>query len=51
MLVVIISERSQLSLQVDDIPDQHVVQKLPSYCVFLAAFITNIAGPDVQRLG
>jgi hypothetical protein len=31
MLVVIISERFQLSLQVDGVPDQHVVKKLPSY--------------------
>src|SRR5271169_4338640 len=31
MRVVIIFELFQLSLQVDGVPDQHVVQKLPSY--------------------
>jgi hypothetical protein len=31
MFVIIISERFQLSLQVDGVPDQHVVKKLPSY--------------------
>jgi hypothetical protein len=29
MLVVIMPELFQLSLQVDDIPDQHVIKKLP----------------------
>jgi hypothetical protein len=31
MVVVISSELFQLSLQVDGVPDQHVVKKLPSY--------------------
>jgi hypothetical protein len=31
MLVVIMSELVQLSLQVDSVPDEHVVKKLPSY--------------------
>src|SRR5262249_42580262 len=31
IFVVIISELFQLSLQVDSVPDQHVVKKLPSY--------------------
>src|SRR5215813_4194901 len=31
IFIVIISELFQLSLQVDCIPDQHVVKKLPSY--------------------
>jgi hypothetical protein len=31
MVVVINSKLFQLSLQVDGVPDQHVVKKLPSY--------------------
>ena len=31
MFVVIVSERFKLSLQVDCVPDQHVVKKFPSY--------------------
>src|SRR5262245_34905037 len=31
MVVVIISELFQLSLQIDGVPDQHVVKKLPAY--------------------
>ena len=31
MVVVIISELFQLSSQVDGVPDEHVVKKLPSY--------------------
>ena len=31
IVVVIISELFQLSLQVDCVPDEHVIKKLPSY--------------------
>ena len=31
IFVVIISELFQLSLQVDCVPDEHVIKKLPSY--------------------
>ena len=31
MVVVIMSELVKLALQVDCVPDQHVVEKLPSY--------------------
>src|SRR5262245_39677075 len=31
MVVVIISELFQLSLQIDGVPDQHLVKKLPAY--------------------
>ena len=31
IVVVIISELFQLSLQVDRVPDEHVIKKLPSY--------------------